>query len=398
MYCQRCGKRNKPEAEKCRYCKAPLLVVRQDRAGEGGDLQSLLGIEEYVIDKISTVEKQAHRSSEDVDLLVQAIDFLERNVMVTRAGIHVLVRMLRERGLLAATEFHVRWRQRTLDNLGGLSRKERFLEAKPQILSAFGGKNRRRFEERVLNAEDHLFNLEAAPGASALEEAAGLDPANGPLHAFLGEMYLGLKDLAGARRHLDLALAGREPTAGALKSWGLLALLEGRSAEARKALGGLQRKTRGEDASTLSLLALAEALCGDWKACRKRAEQSLALEESAAALFLLALVHFREGRAAAAEGRLDQLLASTPDTVPALRLKARILLARGWWTKGREALERLRTADPSVDVEAEEALYRGLAAARRKEKALSSLDAQEVLDMWDPVTEEADVFLRQVDL
>ncbi len=396
MYCQRCGKRNKPEAERCRYCKAPLLVVRQERSGEGTDLQSLLGIEEYVIDKISTVEKQAHRSSEDVDLLVQALDFLERNVMVTRAGIHVLVRMLREKGLLAASEFHVRWRQRTLDNLGGITRKERFLEAKAQILSAFGGKNRRKFEERVLAAEDHLFNLEAAPAASALEEAAALDPTNGPLHAFLGEMYLGLKDLTRARRHLDLALAGREPTAGALKSWGLLALMEGRNEEARKALGSLQKKSR-EDVSTLGLLALAEALCGDWKACRKWAEQSLSLEESPAALFLLALVHLRDGRIAAAEARLDQLLANAPESVPALRLKARILLARGWWTKGREALERLKMMDPSVDVEAEEGLFRGLSAADRRERALSTLNAGEVLDMWDPVTEEADVFLRQVD-
>ena len=31
MLCQRCGKRNEGDAENCRFCKAPLYVVRPER-------------------------------------------------------------------------------------------------------------------------------------------------------------------------------------------------------------------------------------------------------------------------------------------------------------------------------------------------------------------------------
>ena len=58
MLCQRCGRKNEPEAEACRFCKAPLYLVRPERGLGASDLQPFLGIEEYVLDKISTVEKQ----------------------------------------------------------------------------------------------------------------------------------------------------------------------------------------------------------------------------------------------------------------------------------------------------------------------------------------------------
>ena len=154
MLCQRCGKANQADREKCRSCGAPLYVVGADRGTEPSAMQPFLGVEDYLIDKLSTVEKQASRHSEDVDLLVHAVEFMERNVMVNRAGILVLANMLRERGLIVSSDFDRRWREKTLSNLAALNRKERFLDARPDILAAFkGSKNRRRFEERLARAE-----------------------------------------------------------------------------------------------------------------------------------------------------------------------------------------------------------------------------------------------------
>lgn len=397
MYCQRCGRKNKPDAETCRFCKAPLLVVRQDAAAEGGDLQSFLGIEEYVIDKISSVEKQAHRSSEDVDLLVQAVDFLEKNAMVTRAGIHVLVRMLKERGFLKASEFHGRWRRQTLDNLLGLHRKDRFLELKPHILSAFSGKNRRRFEERILRAEDHMVNLEWEAALAGLKEAAELSPENGPLAGFLGETCLRTGDLEAAERYLDRAEAARVKDPEVLKSRASLLLLRGKAGEARALLAGLSRKSPRE-AHTLALLALAEALSGDPSAAARRAEEVLELEENPGALYLLARACLQGSRASRAEAYLERILSTYPECLPALRLLAGLFLARGWWHRAEELLERWRAIDAGADPGLSAESFRSLTPAERWRRAFPPLDPREVLDLLDPVTEEADVFLRQVNL
>lgn len=397
MYCQRCGRKNEPDAETCRFCKAPLLVVRQDRALEGGDFQSFLGIEEYVIDKISSVEKQAHRSSEDVDLLVGAVDFLEKNAMVTRAGIHVLVRMLKERGLLGASEFHGRWRRQTLDNLLGLHRKDRFLELKPHILSAFSGKNRRRFEERILRVEDHMVNLEWDSALAGLKEAAELSPDNGPLLGFLGESCLRTGDLEAAARYLERAEAARLKDPEVTTARARLFLLTGREKEARDLLEGLSRKTPRE-AHTLSLLALAEALSGDFDAASRRAEEALELEENPGALYLLAHGCLRARRVSVAEAHLERILSAYPECLPALRLLAGIFLVRGWWRRAEELLERWRALDVAVEEGLSPETFRTLSPAERWRRALPPLDAREVLDLLDPVTEEADVFLRQVNL
>lgn len=397
MYCQRCGRKNKPDAETCRFCKAPLLVVRQDRAAEGGDLQSFLGIEEYVMDKISSVEKQAHRSSEDVDLLVQAVDFLEKNAMVTRAGIHVLVRMLKERGLLAASEFHGRWRRQTLDNLLGLHRKDRFLELKPHILSAFSGKNRRRFEERILRAEDHMVNLEWESALAGLKEAAELSPENGPLLGFLGETLLRTGDLEAAGRYLERAEAARVRDPEVLKARASLYLLGGKVREARALLEGLCRKSPRE-AHTSSLLALAEALSGDFGAAAHRAEEVLELEENPGALYILAHGCLQASRLSLAEAHLERILSTYPECLPALRLLAGTYLARGWWRRAEEVLERWRLLDAGLEEGLSAETFRRLPPAERWRRAIPPLDAREVLDLLDPVTEEADVFLRQVNL
>ncbi len=397
MYCQRCGRKNKPDAETCRFCKAPLLAVRQDRTPEGGDLQSFLGIEEYVIDKISSVEKQAHRSSEDVDLLVQAVDFLEKNAMVTRAGIHVLVRMLKERGLLGASEFHGRWRRQTLDNLLGLHRKDRFLELKPHILAAFSGKNRRRFEERILRAEDHMLNLEWEAALAGLKEAAELSPENGPLLGFLGETCLRTGDLEAAGRYLGRAEERRVRDPEVVKARASLLLLEGKAKEARVLLVGLSRK-HPREAHTLSLLALAEALAGDFGAAARRAEEVLELEENPGALYILAHGYLRASRLSRAEEHLQRILSAYPECLPALRLLAGTYLARGWWRRAEEVLERWRALDAAVEVGLSPEHFQGLPPAERWKRAIPPLSAREVLDLLDPVTEEADVFLRQVNL
>lgn len=396
MLCQRCGKNNEGDAETCRYCKAPLFVVRPERPGGVADLQPFLGIEDYVMDKISTVERQASRSSEDMNLLVQAVDFLERNTMVNRAGIHVLVQLLREKGLLDTREFGRRWRERTLAHLGGLYRKERFLEAKPNVLAAFRGKSRRRFEERLARAEELFFGLRSAQALEALEEALSLDLENPPLLAYLGEAYLSLGRRGEAMRRLAQALALKEQSAGAQLAFSHLLVGEGRLGEAQEALEAMLR--RGSvNAEAWTLLALVRGLQKEWKRCQQAAEKALALEESPAALYLLAHALLRQRRERDARAQLEHLLSLDPDCEEALVQLALLHLARGWWGRAGELLERLRAVNPGSPAFSLAEEFRELEPQERKRRSVRELCPDSLLALMDTLSEEAKMYLGQGD-
>jgi tetratricopeptide (TPR) repeat protein len=397
MFCQRCGKRNDPDAESCKFCKAPLFVVRPDRSTSVQDLQPFLGIEEYVMDKISTVEKQATRSSEDLNLLIQAVDFLERNTMVNRAGINVLVQMLRERGILASAEFDARWREKTLLNLGGLYRRERFLDAKPHILTAFKGKNRRRFEERLARAEDLLYSFRSQQAVQVLEEAATLDPSNPPLLAYLGEAHLSLGRKQEASKRLSAAVALNERSSGALLAYAQIQVASGRLVETAKLLEEILKRD-AESAEAWTLLALTRGLQGDWKQCRGAAEKALALEENPAALLLLAHVLLRQKKAPAALLRLEQLLELCPDSEEALVQTAVIYLAKGWWGRAGELLGRVRALDPASQSLGLPDEFKRLSPAQRRARMVREIAPEPVLALMDTLSEEAKIYLGQAEL
>ena len=394
MFCQRCGKRNEPDLETCKYCSAPLLVLKPDRGTESVDLQPFLGVEDYLIDKISTVERQAHRSSEDVDLLVQAVDFLERNVMVNRAGINVLVNMLRERGLLEPKEFDRRWRDWTLRNLRDLYRKERFLDAKPHILATFSGKNQRRFEERIGRAEDLLYSLQSSRALEALEEAQTLDPNNTPLLAYLGEVYLGLGQIERAERCLS-RVTGKAETSAAAFAHAELCVRQGRLGEASKRLQAIL-KLHPEDPEAWTLTGLVRAQEGRWPDCQRCAQKALALEDNPAAMYLLVQVHVRRGRVASAESLLAQLLEVRPDSEESLHQLALLHLARGWWGRAAEVLDRIKELRPSFEGKDLADRFRRASASRRKEMRVLPVVPERILELMDRASEEASMYLLQV--
>ncbi len=397
MLCQRCGKSNEADREKCRSCGAPLYVVGADRSGENSNMQPFLGVEDYLIDKLSNVEKQASRHSEDVDLLVHAVDFMERNVMVNRAGIHVLATMLREKGLIASRDFDRRWRERTLANLAALNRKESFVDAKPDMLGAFQGKNRRRFEERLARAEDLLYGLQSRAAAEVLDEALALDPHNLPLQAYLGEIFAGLGDYPKALACLTEVLAQKRPPGGALLACSEVLLRLGRTAEAEKKLGQVLNADPVQHEGW-TLMALVHALEGRWAGSANCAQKSLAIEETPAAYYLAAHSLLRQGKLSAAEAKLDQMLGLTPDAEDALMQSALLLLSKGWWVRAEERLERLEALVPGFEGKDLVGRFKAAGKMRRKAMALLPLDATKVLDMMDPAAEEASMYLRQMEM
>jgi tetratricopeptide (TPR) repeat protein len=396
MLCQRCGKKNESDQERCRFCGAPLLFVGSERSGDGGSAQPFLGLEEYLADKLSSLEQQAHRYSEDLDLLVHALDFLERNSMVSRAGIHVLVQMLREKGLIESKDFNRRWRDRSLANLRDLYRKERFLDAKPEILASFKGKHRRRFDEHVARAEDLLYSLQSSAAADALEEALLLDTANLPLREVLAEFHLSLGDLARAERHLSDVMSQKAPGMAPTKAYAALMIRRKKPEEAERRLTQALQKDGG-DPDSWTLVALCAGMRGNWRQCQRCVEKALSLDERPAALYLLSQAHLHLGRVSQSERVLGQILEYYPDWEPALLQLARIHLGRGWWRRAEEVLERLALLDSDLDVKGMVRRFQAATPGRRRKLAAVPLDAEAVLDRMDPAAEEAGMYLRQTE-
>jgi len=395
VLCSRCGRMNPADQDRCQHCGA-RLYARVSGQGESVELQPFLGVDDYLLDKLSSVERQAHRSSEDVDLLVQAMDYLERNVMVTRAGISVLAGMLREKGLFDGPDFQRRWRERARLSLVEVNRKERFLERKGEVLEGFTGKARRRFEELISRAEDLFLGLQSSSACVVLEEALGLDVANAPLNALLGQFRLGMGETAKAREHLERALKAKSPPRGSRTAAAVLLLKEEKDGEALRLLEkALQADP--SDSAALTLSAFARGRGGRWAACAELADRALAAQEGAAPRYLKVHALLKLGRAAEADAEVDALLVEYPECEPALVQKLLLLLHRGWWRRAEDLQERLRAVEPAGRWEGLAAAFREAGRARRERMRLLPLSLETVLDLMNPEADEARLYLREVE-
>lgn len=395
MLCSRCGKLNPADTDRCTHCGAKLFARGAERT-ESVELQPFLGVDEYLIDKLTSVERQAHRSSQDVDLLVQAMDYLERNVMTTRAGIAVLATMLKEAGLIDADEFRRRWRSRAARGLVEVNRKERFLERKGDVLEAFAGKARRRFEEHVARAEELFLGLQSPAACAELDEALALDPANGPLNGLLGQFRLAMGETAKASAHLDTALKAPSPPREARTAAAVLRLGEDKDGEAAKLL---EKAVQADpsDASSLTLLAFVKGRSARWKECVELSDRALALQEGAAPRHLKVTALLKLGRMAEAEEALDEFLTEFPECEPALVQRALLLLHRGWWHRAAEFIERLRAVEPSGRWDGVEAAFREAGRKRREQMRVLPLSLEQVLSLMSPEADEARLYLREVE-
>ncbi len=396
MLCPRCGKLNPADLECCKFCKARLFVRGGDPAQEPMELQPFQGVEDYMLDKLSLVERQATRSSQDVDLLVQAMDYIERNVMASRAGIGVLAGMLRERGLLDGAEFKRRWRDRTTRDLIEINRKERFLSAKSDIIEAFSGKNRRRFEEKLSRAEEYFLGLQSAKAIEALVEALAIGQTNAPLCAMLGQFYLATGESKLAWACLQEALKAKTIPKGARLSAAILLL---KASDAEGAAKHLEKAVQSDpsDPEALTLLAFAQGMRGRWARVIELAERALNMQESAAPRYLKVQALLRLGRAAEGESELEDFITEYPECEPALRQKERLLLSRGWWNRAGEVIERLAALNPEAKHDEVAQAFRKAGGAKRREMRLTPLDLSILLELMNPEGDEARLYLREIE-
>jgi tetratricopeptide (TPR) repeat protein len=396
MLCQRCGKSSPNTAETCRACGYKLLDLLPSEAEEVLEAREFLAMDETSGARLQALEKQVRRASEEVGILVHALEYLERSVTADRAGIHALVRMLREKGHLDAGEFGRRWLDRAARNLGELALKDRFMEQKDSFLGAFRGRSPRRFEEHLDRAEDLFFLLDSNGALATIEEARALDPGNLALAAFLGESLLDKGEAARARRTLELAALAKDPPHRATIAWARLLLREG---DAPGAVLYLERclKRSPRDSELLTHLSLAQGLAGEWEACAAAAQKSLAAQETPAALYLLAHALLRQDKVAAAETALNRLVTLDSACEEALLQQALLHMDRGRWNRARAVLERLQTLDPDRAPGVLIKRFRKADTEGRRPSRVHPLQLDQVLDIMGSARVEARMLLRQAE-
>ena len=398
MLCQRCGKRNETGTEVCAHCGFRLYSLIEDGVAEADQFQALIGLEEHVLGRIGALEKRIHRSKEEMDLVVNALDFLERNALVNRAGLGVLVGLLRERGLIEAADFSRRWLDRAARNLVELERKELFLGLKDDILSSFKGKNTKRFEDRLARAEDLFFAQESHGALIVLEEALSLDPGNRILSGLLGRCYLEGGELDAARTHLSIALKGEAPhPQGAVESAIRLHLREGDHDAALDLIRkGLKR--RPGDPELAAYCSLSEGLRNRWQGCREWASEAARQAEGPAPLYLLSHALLRLGRAPQAEEHLQLLISLHPECEEALLQLALLQMAKGWWRRAEESLDRLSGINPERCSDRLLERFRKMSPTRRKAERILPLHLEAILDMMGSAPRnEARILMGQVE-
>lgn len=255
---------------------------------------------------------------------------------------------------------------------GVLLLAERYEEARARAKAVLG-KNPRSVEAQILlgNATAQLKDLDGA--VAQVEEAIRLDPARGLTYTNLGGLHLAkgnpeeaerafrrAVEVAPASLDARLALANfywstarraeaetelarvieldakNEPARRALAA---LYLSGGRTADAEKPLKELSEISQ----SPAARLALADYYLGTSRiADAEKILTPLAADKAAVdARVGLALVALRMDKPAEAHRRLDEALAASAKHVPALLLKADMLLAEG---KHDEAVARIKTA------------------------------------------------------
>lgn len=396
MLCQRCGKASPNDAETCRSCGFRLLSLLPGEGEESGDAREILALEEAASGRIQVLEKQVRRLSGEVELLVHALEYLERSVTADRAGIYAVVRMLRERGVIDSGEFGRRWMDRATRNLAELALKDRFVECRDTALGAYRGRSHGRFEELLDRAEDHFFLLDSDGALAALRDAAALDPENLPLAGFLGECLLEKGDAAGARPHLEAASAAPEPPPRACAAWARLLLREGYPQEAAAFLEGRLRRNP-QDGDLLLLHSLARGLQGKWEACGESADRALRIQENPGGLYLSAHALLRRGKISLAESALARLLALDSSCADALLQQALLHADRGRWNRARTLIERLRTLDPDGEGPAALERFRGEKRAGRKPSPAVPLQLERALDIMGSARGEARMLLKQAE-
>lgn len=205
IYCQRCATLNSIDRSHCARCGTPLLIVSAARGIPAG-YEEPDGIEEHLLERISTLETDLTRLRQQNERLLDLIHRQATTTFHDHALLDAIVSVLEERGGVPPGQVQLRWQELVEQYTEELDERERFDERMREIVAAFSGREIDQFERLVAEGLEMLLDGARRRGIRRLEKALALDPDNAPLGGFIGEFFFfeGRRTLA--RHYLEQAV------------------------------------------------------------------------------------------------------------------------------------------------------------------------------------------------
>jgi len=196
-------------------------------------------------------------------------------------------------------------------------------------------------EEQVVAARVAVADGDPSKAMTMLERVIAEKPLAALAHAYLGAIKVGVGDVDGALPHLEHAIKGGAHVPAMDHALGRLALVEGRLADAEKALVAAAKRMP-ESSTTQLYLGQARARLGKLDEAADALSAALEVEPRLlSGVIDLVLVRLEQGRMQDALAVVERGIAALPDESELLRLKVHVCMTMGERARAEETLRAI---------------------------------------------------------
>jgi tetratricopeptide (TPR) repeat protein len=306
ILCQKCRAVNEIGLEFCSRCGTRLLIVKGmpdwDEKNDG------FSMDVHLLERISSLEEAIRKQEIRLDVLLDAVQRLERGVILDRSGLLALMEVLKRWHDLDAGELTNIWEENLRRKMVEIEFRDSFLRRKSTILSLFHGKRRAGFENLLNACGERLSEGNLPEGIEMLKRAAKHDPMNPELLFCIGDFHYRSGEPEKAKAFLRKSLRARPSHLPSLLLLGYLAFEEERLGEAEELFSKAAR-TPGANHIPLVSLAFLHARLDDYDRALDLISTADCLLETPEALALEAYILLVRGKTAKAVSKVKSSLA-----------------------------------------------------------------------------------------
>jgi tetratricopeptide (TPR) repeat protein len=372
MFCQRCGKLTSAGTSKCEHCHGTPIIQSSCSVSEGEQW-----MEKTAPQPGSKPYTGFDAFKEQLDFILQenktfagTISSLEKELLITKAGLETLLGELSKKKLLRKSDFIEKWALQTRTDFKGLKLKELYLSRKWDILGNYSGKEQGRYESLLDEADNFFAILEWEKAYQSLRSAEKLSDGNFSLTGFLAQFALEMEKFEEAKKYTEKSLTEKPLPLETLK---LATLVNIFSKNGREALKYADKwiKEAGECYEALLIKAFIKFVSGKWNEAGKCSEKAIAKDEGLIPHLILAFSLIRQEKTRSAGKVLEKASRFYPRSPEIKHMQHALYLLNG---SAKEAV-----SVKSMLVEAED-----LSLCRKRERLLSANKIESFLETVKP--------------
>ena len=306
LICQSCGALIDAVSQRCEACgRSPVIqtAFRASDAGQGAEGAAAKNHARYSAEYDELRDNQSRLLKENRSLSA-SLEELEKELIVTKAGLETLLGELCGKKMLDRSRFIGKWAAQAKNDFKGLKLRELFLSKKWEFLGEIPGRNGAKYRSLIAEAESFFAAMEWDKAYYPLVSAGELAGGNFSLAAFLSRFAVETGKFADAVKYASRALEEVPLPLETLKLGALSNLMAGNPGEARK-LADRWIREAGEGYEPLLFKALVKASDGRWSEAGKYCEKAIRKDEGLIPHLILAFSLLRQQKRGPAKKVLD---------------------------------------------------------------------------------------------